>query len=106
MRLFIIGLMAVWMTGTAFAQNQRQAPESGSTPSGFDIVSEWKCTGGMLTVQFDNGPTYRASYGAIRNDTQGLCDDTNKGGVFLWNWHQLGDGSSALKIFDDASGLA
>ena len=105
MRLFIIGLMMVWMAGTALAQSPQAVAGSGLTPGGFGIVSAWQCTGGKITVQFDNGSTYTASYGIIGLNTQESCSDTDKGGTFLWNWQQLGDGSSTLRASADSSGL-
>jgi len=103
MYLFILGLMTVWVAGTAFAQSPQEVLGSGSPPSGFDIVSAWQCTGGKITVKLDNGPTYTASYGVIGLGAQGICSDTNKGGTFLWNWHPLDNGSSTLRASADAS---
>src|SRR5262245_35378709 len=105
MRLFMIGLLTVWMTGTAFAQSSREAPGSSPSLSGFDVVSTWQCPGGRVTVQLDNGPTYTASDGFLGAATLGLCDATTPGETFRWNWHQQGDGSATLQAFTNAAGF-
>lgn len=98
--LFIVGLCSVSPT-LLWAQGQLENPQPSSWQSGIGIVSGWKCTAGAITIQFDNGPPYSAAYGTIREDTQGVCGDTNNGWAMLWNWNRLGDGVHTIRIFDN-----
>lgn len=101
MRAILSGFCVLLLAAVAHAQGQLEVPGSGSFQSGIGIVSGWKCTAGAVTVQFDNGPTYTAAYGTIREDTQGVCGDTNNGWALLWNWNRLGDGPHTVKVFDN-----
>jgi hypothetical protein len=95
------GILAL-LSGYAQAQSQLEVPGPGSKQSGIGIVSGWKCTAGTITIQFDNdGSIYTAAYGTIREDTQGVCGDTNNGWAFLWNWNRLGDGQHTVAVFDN-----
>src|SRR5215510_3064621 len=86
----------------SWAQGILENPQPASFQSGIGVISGWKCsTAGPLSVQFDTGPLYTAAYGTIREDTQGVCGDTNNGFGLLWNWNRLSDGQHTVSVFDN-----
>lgn len=80
---FLLGLV---LSQPAWAQFNLENPQAGSPQSGISLVSGWKCSGGTITVQFDDWPPEIAAYGTSRPDTQGVYGDTDK---WLWRFVQL-----------------
>lgn len=80
-----------------------EVPQPASFQSGIGIVSGWKCNAGTITAAFDSGPPIQVAYGTIREDTQGVCGDTNNGFGLLWNWNRLGDGTHTVQLFDNGT---
>src|SRR5262245_954497 len=101
--VIVIGLLGVATPQTVGAQGLLENPNDSSCVSGISVVSGWKCTAGTITVQFDTGPTYTAAYGTIREDTQGVCGDTNNGFGLLFNFNRLGDGTHSVRVFDNGA---
>lgn len=94
-------LMGLAFSQPARAQFNLENPQSGSTQSGISLVSGWKCSGGTITVQFDDWPPEIAAYGTSRPDTQGACGDTDNGFGDLFNFNRLGDGIHTVRLFDN-----
>jgi len=94
-------LLAFASPRPVWAQANLEIPANGSVQSGIGMVSGWKCTAGTLTFTIDNGPAAPLVYGVNRNDTQGVCGDSNNGFIAQWNWNLVGDGPHTLRAFDD-----
>lgn len=98
-------LGCAWST-TSWAQSYVENPRPGSIQSGISVISGWKCTGGLITVQVDDWPPELASYGTSRPDTQGVCGDTDNGFGDLFNFNRLGDGVHTVRLFDNGQEFA
>src|SRR5262245_45581869 len=100
--LITVGIVVgfIWPR-SSWAQGVLENPLPGSTQSGIHLVSGWKCTSGIITVQFDDLPPEQAASGTSRPDTQGVCGDTNNGFGDLFNYNRLGDGIHTVQIFDN-----
>jgi hypothetical protein len=94
-------MLSVVQSPPTWAQGVLENPLPGSVQSGISLVSGWKCTGGAISVQFDDWPPEEAAYGTSRPDTQGVCGDTDNGFGDLFNYNRLGDGIHTVRIFDN-----
>ena len=70
------------------------------------MISGWVCDAARVEIRLTNGrtgevQTFTAGYGTTREDTQGVCGDTNNGFGFLWNWNLLGDGEHTVQALAD-----
>ena len=76
-------------------------PQPGSFQSGVGVISGWACEAQSIEISFDGGPRLQAGTGTIREDTQGVCGDTNNGFGLLYNWNRLGDGPHTVTAYAD-----
>ncbi len=76
-------------------------PSPGTFQSGVGVISGWACNAQTIEISFDGGPRLQAGVGTIREDTQGVCGDTNNGFGLLYNWNRLGDGPHTVTAYAD-----
>ena len=76
-------------------------PSPGTFQSGVGVISGWTCDAETIEISFDGGPRIQAGTGTIREDTQGVCGDTNNGFGLLYNWNHLGDGPHTVTAYAD-----
>ena len=76
-------------------------PQPGSFQSGVGVISGWACEVQTIEISFNGGPRLQAGTGTIREDTQGVCGDTDNGFGLLYNWNRLGDGSHTVTAYAD-----
>src|SRR5207249_2896556 len=72
-----------------------------SFASGIGVISGWVCSAGQVTLRIDGGAPLLAAYGTSRNDTAGICGDSDNGFGVLINWNLLGDGTHTVVAFAD-----
>ena len=75
-------------------------PRAGSFQSGVGVISGWACHAHEIVIELDGTPL-RAGYGTTREDTRGVCGDTNNGFSLLWNWNNLGAGPHTVRALLD-----
>ena len=85
-------------------------PSSHSLQSGVGVISGWVCEAEVVEIEFTHGETgavevYAAGYGTMREDTEGVCGDTDNGFGLLWNWNILGDGVHTVRALVDGEEL-
>ena len=80
-------------------------PLAGSFQSGIGLVSGWVCGAEQVEIEIDGTGTFAAAYGANREDTAEVCDDTNTGFGLRLNWNELGDGEHTLRALADGKEL-
>ena len=78
-------------------------PQPGAFVSGIGAISGWVCDASTIEIEFDNDAANRwqAGYGTLREDTYGVCGDTNNGFGLLYNWNNLGDGIHTVRALAD-----
>ncbi|MGE0820676.1 MAG: M4 family metallopeptidase [Candidatus Binatia bacterium] len=76
-------------------------PAPGSFQSGIGLISGWICNANRVDIDVDGRVTLQAAYGTERNDTLGVCGDTNNGYGLLVNWNLLGDGTHSVRVLAD-----
>ena len=78
-------------------------PQPGAFVSGIGAISGWVCDANKIEIEFDNDAANRwqAGYGTLREDTYGVCGDTNNGFGLLYNWNNLGDGIHTVRALAD-----
>ena len=78
-------------------------PQPGAFVSGIGAISGWVCAASKIEIEFDNDAANRwqAGYGTLREDTYGVCGDTNNGFGLLYNWNNLGDGIHTVRALAD-----
>ncbi len=89
-----------------FAQGVLGNPAAGSVVSGIGLVSGWKCDAERIEVRFDGGTPIEAAYGTSRDDTAGVCGDSDNGYGLLINYNLLGDGMHTVRVFADGEEFA
>ena len=65
------------------------------------MISGWACNAQEIEISFNGGPRLKAAVGTIREDTQGVCGDTDNGFGLLYNWNRLGDGAHTVAAYAD-----
>ena len=75
-------------------------PSPASFQSGIGLFSGWVCDAQQVEIDI-NGTRLQAGYGTIREDTAGVCGDTNNGFGLLFNWNRLGDGQHTVRALAD-----
>ena len=83
-----------------------ESPQAGSFESGIGLIRGWACNAEIVEVQIDGGERQRVAYGTTRNDTVGLCGDTDNGFGYTVNWNELGDGNHTVGAFADGQEFA
>ena len=91
----------------ASAQAVLENPQPNSFQSGVSVISGWACDAFVAGVYIDDDENFdedangyidadvvqlQAAYGTGREDTLGVCGDTDNGFGVLYNWNNLGDG--------------
>ena len=80
-------------------------PLAGSFQSGIGLVSGWVCGAEQVEIELDGTATFAAAYGASREDTAEVCDDSNTGFGLRLNWNELGDGEHTVRALADGKEL-
>ena len=75
-------------------------PRAGSFQSGVAALSGWACHAQEIVIELDGTP-HKAGYGTTREDTRGVCGDTDNGFSLLWNWNNLGPGAHTVRALMD-----
>jgi hypothetical protein len=78
-----------------------ESPSPGSCESGIGLIRGWVCDATTVEVQIDGGERRLTGYGTQRGDTLEVCDDTNNGFGYTFNWNTLADGPHTLRAFAD-----
>ena len=85
-------------------------PPPGSFQSGISLLSGWVCEAETVELEFETatGTTFteEAGYGTEREDTAGVCGDTDNGFGLLFNWNRLGDGLHTVRALADGEEFA
>ena len=85
-------------------------PAPGSFQSGVGVLSGWVCEAETVELVFETatGATFteEAGYGTEREDTAGVCGDTDNGFGVLFNWNRLGDGLHTVRAYADNEAFA
>jgi PhoPQ-activated pathogenicity-related protein len=76
-------------------------PTAGSFESGIAVIRGWVCGARAVDVQIDGGSFYDTAYGTVREDTAGVCGDTDNGFGLLFNMNRLGGGTHRLRALAD-----
>ena len=76
-------------------------PQPGSFQSGVGVISGWACNARRIEISFNGGARLRAGTGTLREDTRGVCGDTNNGFGLLYNWNRLGNGTHTVTAYAD-----
>jgi hypothetical protein len=74
-----------------------ESPLAGGVESGRSLIRGWTCEAATLTATLD-GAALTIPYGSSREDTQGVCGDTNNGYALAINWADWGDGDHQLSL--------
>lgn len=98
--LFVL-LLSVVIVPHVYAQQTLENPQPGSFQSGIGVISGWTCNANTIEISFNGGPRLSAATGTIREDTQGVCGDTDNGFGLLYNWNRLGDGVHTVTAYAD-----
>jgi hypothetical protein len=95
--------LAVGLAGSDLAQAQGhlEIPAPGSYMSGIGVLSGWNCNATRIEIEFDGVQTVDAAYGTVREDTLGVCGDSDNGFALLWNFNRLGDGPHTVRALAD-----
>ena len=106
MRTLLLAAVILLSISTAGWAGVIEVPRANSIQSGVSVFSGWKCTATILTVQFDGGQPIVVPYGSERNDTAGLCGDTDNGFALQINYGILSPGVHEAVIFDNSQEFA
>lgn len=85
----------------SFGQGNLEIPQNGSAQSGVSVISGWSCDANRVEVSFNGGPLIEAAYGTTRNDTEGVCGDTDNGWGLLFAYSLLGAGQHTVVAYED-----
>ena len=97
----VLWFLSLIYVPTVGAQQTLENPPPDSFQSGVGVISGWACEAQTIEISFDGGPRLRAATGTIREDTLGVCGDTDNGYGLLYNWNRLGDGSHTVTAYAD-----
>ena len=75
-------------------------PQPASFQSGIGIISGWACHAHEIVIELAGTPV-PAAYGTPREDTRGVCEDSNNGFSLLVNWNNLGPGEHEVRALAD-----
>ena len=84
-----------------WAEQTLENPQPGSFQSGVGVISGWACDAQEIEISFNYGPRFQAGSGTAREDTAGVCGDTDNGFGLLTNWNRLGDGAHTVTAYAD-----
>ena len=98
----IMLIIAVLFMASASHAATLEIPGPNTTQSGVQLISGWKCeANGPLTIRFDGGDAVPLLYGSEREDTRGVCGDSNNGFIAIMNWGRLTDGEHTAVVYDN-----
>ena len=86
------------------SQNNWESPQAGSFESGRSLIRGWVCEATNINATLD-GQSLTVPYGSAREDTQGICGDSNNGYALAINWNDQGDGSHEIALSIDGNPL-
>ena len=98
--IILLGLLPI-VGSPVWAQQTLENPQPDSFQSGVGVISGWACEAQTIEISFNGGPRFQAALGTIREDTQGVCGDTDNGFGLLYNWNRLGDGTHTVTAYAD-----
>lgn len=78
-----------------------EIPGDRSDQSGVGLISGWVCDASEVSVILNGAAPMATAYGTPRNDTAGVCGDSNNGFSLLFNWGLLGDGVHVIRGLAD-----
>ena len=99
--VFVVILLSLLAVPHVGAQQTLENPQPDSFQSGVGVISGWACEAQTIEISFNGGPRLQAGAGTIREDTLGVCGDTDNGFGLLYNWNLLGDGSYTVTAYAD-----
>ena len=99
--IVVLLLLFVVCVPHASAQQTLENPQPDSFQSGVGVISGWACEAQTIEISFNGGPRLQAGAGTIREDTLGVCGDTDNGFGLLYNWNRLGDGPHTVTAYAD-----
>lgn len=73
-------------------QGTLEVPSGGAVMSGISLFSGWHCDAKEITVIIEGVAQLSAGYGTERNDTRGVCGDSDNGFGLLFNFGLLDSG--------------
>ena len=76
-------------------------PSPDSFQSGIGLFSGWVCDTQKVEIEINGSAPLEAGYGTIREDTAGVCGDTDNGFALLFNWNRLGNGTHTVRALAD-----
>ena len=98
-------LFVTFLPLRAWAQAVFENPPPGSFQSGVGVISGWVCDAEQIDIVFNPGTateeTWRAGYRTTREDTEGVCNDSDNGFGLLFNWNRLGAGVHTVQAKAD-----
>ena len=98
-------LFVTFLPLCAWAQAVFENPPPGSFQSGVGVISGWVCDAERIDIVFNPGTateeTWRAGYRTTREDTEGVCNDSDNGFGLLFNWNRLGAGVHTVQAKAD-----
>ncbi len=82
-----------------------EVPATRSYQSGIGLVSGWVCEAERVEIQVNGTILLEPAYGTSRNDTLGICGDSDNGFGLLLNWNLLSDGIHTARLLVDGEEL-
>ena len=97
----ILWFLSLICVPTVWAQQTLENPQPDSFQSGIGVISGWAYNAQTIEISFNGGPRLKAAVGTIREDTHGVCGDSDNGFGLLYNWNRLGDGVHTVTTYAD-----
>jgi hypothetical protein len=79
-----------------------ESPLAGGVESGQALIRGWACAAGTIRAELD-GTSLTLPYGSEREDTRGLCGDTDNGYALAINWADYRDGPHQMRLLLDGA---
>ena len=100
----LVSPVSVTQAATGGLRGALENPSPDSFQSGIGLFSGWVCDAQRVEIDI-NGTRLRAGYGTIREDTAGVCGDTDNGFGLLFNWNRLGAGTHTVRALSRWPGV-